>query len=354
MPQQNEHRDTVRIGIDVGGTFTDFIVVPGGSRPLDLGAARAYKVQSTPHDPSLAVKHGLEHLLATGVDPARVSAITHGTTIGLNAILQRKGARVALLTSTGHKDVLQIGRSRLPRSFDLHADSPTPLLPRDRIVEIDLRFTSSGEPVRPLTEEAIIEAERQLAALAPDVIAVSLIGGYAAAESERRLADRIQADLGLPVTSAAAVWPESREYERVTLAILDAQITPLMTAYFRALDDRVTELGFTAPLFISASNGGSVSLAAAIERPIQTVLSGPAAGVSAAAMLWPGLDMVTVDMGGTSSDIGVLVHGDPVLTAASSIGEHPLIMPVVEVSAIGAGGGRLWPRTFGDPRPCFA
>jgi N-methylhydantoinase A len=153
------------------------------------------------------------------------------------------------------------------------------------------------------------------------------------------------------VTSAANVWPQVGEYERTTLALLDAQITPLMTGYFTALRERLRRLHVDARLYISTSNGGSVSIDEAIRRPIQTVLSGPAGGVSAAASSWPGLDMVTVDMGGTSSDIGVLRGGRPVLSTTATIGPHPIMMPVVEVSAIGAGGGSVVWGDRGGARP---
>lgn len=336
-----------RLGIDVGGTFTDLVAVPAGGD--DARGMIAHKVPSTPDDPSLAVAHGLRDLLARGIAPSQVEAVTHGTTIGLNAILQQRGARVAVLTSTGHRDLLAIGRARLPRSFDLHAVAPRAAVPREAVVEIDLRFDPSGAPVHELTDRAYALARDDLRSTGPQAVAVCLVGGYGAAETERRLAARLEADLGVPVTAAATVWPEAGEYERTTLAVLDAQIRPLMTGYLRSLRDRIGELGLNAPLFISTSNGGSVSLASAVERPIQTVLSGPASGVAAAAHLWPEHDVVTFDMGGTSSDIGILRRGRPALTTAAMIGEHPLTMPVVDVSAIGAGGGSvIWEDDAGE------
>ncbi|GAB3262227.1 hydantoinase/oxoprolinase family protein [Kineosporia babensis] len=328
-----------RIGIDVGGTFTDLIAVQttaGGCRPAE---SVRHKTPSVPSDPAAAVEQGLRELLERGIAAQDVLAVTHGTTIGLNAILQGRGARVALLTSAGHRDILQIGRARLPRSFDLHAVPPRAAVPRDRVVELEARFTPSGEAVSGVDDYARALAELQQAR--PDAVALSLIGAYTSPAAEGDLAERLTADLGVPVTSAATLWPEAGEYERTALAVLDAQIAPLMQGYLSRLEAALQRIGLTAPLYITTSNGGSVSLSSAARRPIDTVLSGPAAGVGAASRLWPGLDMVTIDMGGTSSDIGVLVGGKPALTTTASVGDHPLVTPVVEVTAIGAGGGSV-------------
>lgn len=330
-----------RIGIDVGGTFTDLVAVPGDGDRWDLAGALTHKVPSTPHDPSEGVETGLAALLGAQIRPDDVVALTHGTTIGLNAILQGRGARCALVTSRGHRDVLQIARARMPRSFDLHATPPAPVVPRERVVEVDRRFAPDGAATGGWDPEAVDDVAARLAATSPEVVTVSLLGGYAAADAEVALATELADRLGVPVTSAAQVWPQAGEYERTTLALLDAAITPLMSAYFTSLRERLERLGVGARVYIATSNGGSVSLEAAVERPVQTVLSGPASGVSAAASSWPGLDMVTVDMGGTSSDIGVLRGGRPVLTTTASVGPHPLMTPVVEVSAIGAGGGSI-------------
>ena len=312
----------------------------------------AHKVASTPQDPARAVEQGLRDLLDLGVAAADVASITHGTTIGLNAILQRRVARVAVLTSRGHRDLVHIGRARLPRSFDLHATPPRPVVDRDQVVEIDLRFTPDGAPVGASVtrgSDAYRDARAALVATAADAVTVCLVGGYAAPEREAELAALLAADLGVPVTSAGALWPEAGEYERTALAVLDAQIRPLMTSYLTSLRERVAGIGLTAPLFISTSNGGSVSFADAIARPVVTVLSGPASGVAAAGLLWPDTDLVTFDMGGTSSDIGVVGAGRPAVTTGTTIGDHPLTMPVVDVEAIGAGGGSVaWVDTSGE------
>lgn len=329
-----------RIGIDVGGTFTDFIAVPSDGARCNVAGAVRHKTPSTPRDPAEAVQQGLRDLIELGVAARDVDVITHGTTIGLNAILQGRGATVALLTSAGHRDILQIGRARLPRSFDLHAVPPRPAVPRERVIELETRFAPDGTHIGG-EEGTYDQAVRQLRRIEPEAVAVSLLGAYATPRAEAAVADRLTKDLGIPVTSAATVWPQAGEYERTSLAVLDAQITPLMTGYLTRLSEVLHGLGMEAPLYVTTSNGGSVSLASALERPIQTVLSGPAAGVSAAARLWPDIDAVTIDMGGTSSDIGILRAGRPTLTTDATVGEHPLVTPVVEVTAIGAGGGSI-------------
>lgn len=340
-----------RIGIDVGGTFTDLVAVPGDGATWRLDEAITHKVASNPDDPSEAVERGTIELLRQGITTDAIAAITHGTTIGLNAIIQGRVAPAALVTSTGHRDVLQIARARMPRSFDLHALPAEPIVPRSRVFEIDSRFTSTGEPASAPDQRAVHELSDKVRRSGAQVAVVSLIGGYAARTDESALVAALRERLDFPVRSAAALWPQAGEYERVTLALLDAQITPLMTRYFTLLNERLRGLGVTAPLYISTSNGGSVSLEAAIAEPIQTVLSGPASGVSAAASTWPDRSLVTLDMGGTSSDIGVLHGGAPVLTTTATVGPHPLIMPVVEVSAIGAGGGSVIRADHGGAEP---
>lgn len=331
---------TIRIGIDVGGTFTDFAMVrmQAGER----AAITTHKVPSTPGDPSQAVETGLRDLIGQGLDVAAITSITHGTTLALNAIIQRAGAKVALVTSRGHKDILEIARSRMPKSFDLHAVKERPLVPRGNVVEIDARLDRHGRPVSTPSDAQLGEVIDRLRDIAPDAVAVNIIGAYADPAFEIDIARKIEAALGCtPVTSAAATWPEIREYERSVVAVLGAHIQPLMQNYFRRLNSDISGLGISAPLYISASNGGSLSLQAAIERPLDTVLSGPASGVTAAVRVAGASDIITFDMGGTSSDIAVVVGGNAQFTTRSVVGDFPLILPVVEVNAIGAGGGSI-------------
>ncbi|MFC9426033.1 hydantoinase/oxoprolinase family protein [Streptomyces sp. NPDC056987] len=331
-----------RVGIDVGGTFTDFVLaVPG-----DRGALLHHKEPSTPGDPARAVADGLAAVLdRAGLHPGDLAAVTHGTTIGLNAIIQRRGARIALVVTEGYRDILEIGRSRMPSSFDLHAAKEEPLVPRDRIVEIPARLGPDGRPVRVPDDRELARVAEELRATGAEAAAVLVLHGHTdpafEAEITRRLAALVP---GLPLTSSAAIWPEVREFERALVTCLNVYIQPLMHRYFDRLESLLDGLGVTAPVYIAASNGGSLSLRSATERPIETVLSGPAAGVTAATRLGRAAGigrLVTFDMGGTSSDIAVAVDGEPEFATHTTIGGLPLILPVVAVNAIGAGGGSV-------------
>ena len=331
-----------RIGIDVGGTFTDFVLYDTQRRQLAY-----HKEPSTPSDPALAVRNGLAALIAqNGLAPSDIGVLLHGTTIGLNAIIQRRGARVGLVVTEGFRDVLEIGRARMPSSFDFHATREEPFLPRERVLEIGARFNRDGEATRWPDAEQIASTAQHIAALDVDAVVVMLINGYLQPEREAELAAALQQALPtttqIAVLSAAQTWPEIREYERTVVASLNAYIQPLMRRYFERLAQLAAELGVTAPILVTASNGGSLSLNAALGRPIDTVLSGPASGVVAAARLavesaTPRI--VTFDMGGTSSDIAVSQHGQAEMVTRTEIGGLPLVLPVVGVSAIGAGGG---------------
>jgi N-methylhydantoinase A len=330
-----------RIGIDVGGTFTDFVLSHQRDKTLTY-----YKEPSTPDDPSRAVIEGLKSLLdQAGMSARDVAIIMHGTTIGLNAIIQRRGAAIALVVTKGYRDILEIARSRMPSSFDFHASKEEPLVPRYRIVEIDARLSSSGEVTSMPDETELDRVAEELKAIGVDAAALVLINGYTKPAVERELAARLARKTpGLGITSAAAIWPEIREYERALVACINAYVQPLMQRYFQALKGGFERHGVTAPILVTASNGGSLSLASARERPVETILSGPASGVMAAAHLASQLGMksvITFDMGGTSSDIAVVNAGSVDLTTGTEIGGLPLVMPVVDVSAIGAGGGSI-------------
>jgi N-methylhydantoinase A len=333
----------VRVGIDVGGTFTDVVLaVPGDGRVLH------HKEPSTPGDPSRAVADGLAAIVAAaGLSPGDLTSVTHGTTIGLNAVIQRRGARIALVVTEGYRDVLEIGRSRMPSSFDLYAGKEEPLVPRDRIVEIAARLGPGGEQVAVPGDAELDRVAAELAATEAEAAAVVVLHSYTDPAFEEAVTARLRERLpGMRLASSATVWPEVREYERTLVACLNAYIQPLMRDYFDRLAERLAGLGVTAPIYIAASNGGSLGLAAAAARPLETVLSGPASGVMAAARLAgageAGIDhLVTFDMGGTSSDIAVAVSGRPEFTTHTTIGGLPLILPVVAVTAIGAGGGSV-------------
>ena len=332
-----------RIGIDVGGTFTDFVLVDMTETRLEF-----HKEPSVPDDPSAAVERGMRALVETfEVSLGDVELVVHGTTIGLNAIIQRRGARMALVVSKGNRDVLELARLRLPSSYDFTAPREIPLVPRDRVFEVGARMRSDGSVDEEPGRSELETLAARLRGAEVDAVAVMLLNAYRDGSLERAVSGALRAALpGVQVSESSAIWPEVREYERCLVAALNAYIQPLMTGYLDRLEARVEGQGVAAPIYITANNGGTLSVATARERPIETVLSGPASGVVASTRVGEVANqprLITFDMGGTSTDISLCQAGVPEFTASTEVGDFPLMMPVVNVSAIGAGGGSiLW------------
>lgn len=326
------------VGVDVGGTFTDFVLYDPQRQQRFF-----HKQPSTPADPALAVSEGLQAILLKSQLPASaLSLVLHGTTLGLNAIIQRRGAAIALVITHGFRDVLEIARARMPSSFDFHADREPPFLPRQRVLEIPARFSPTGAVTQWPTGADLAQLAEQIAELKVSAVALVTLNGYANPQRESELATLIGQQLdGLPVISSAQLWPEIREYERTLVAVLNACIQPLMQRYFTRLHALLAQRAIDAPLLITASNGGVLPLASAQQRPVDTLLSGPASGAIAAAQLANGCGFVSFDMGGTSSDISLSAEGEVERVNRTDIGGLPLILPVVGVSAIGAGGGSI-------------
>ena len=332
-----------RIGIDVGGTFTDFVLVDMTGVRLEF-----HKEPSVPEDPSAAVARGMCALVdAFGVSLGDVELVVHGTTIGLNAIIQRRGARLALVVSRGNRDVLELARLRLPSSYDFTAPRETPLVPRDRVFEVSARMRSDGSVDEAPGADELEALGRALRGSGVEAVAVMLLNAYRDGSLERTVSAALRAALPeVEVSESSSIWPEVREYERCLVAALNAYIQPLMNGYLERLESRITGQGVTAPIYITANNGGSLSVGTARERPIETVLSGPASGVVASTRVGSVAgqrQLITFDMGGTSTDISLCQAGVPEFTSSTEVGDFPLMMPVVNVSAIGAGGGSiLW------------
>ena len=330
-----------RIGIDVGGTFTDFVV----SR-FDSGELINYKEPSTPADPSLAVANGLAQIFARyRIEPREVTLVVHGTTIGLNAILQRKGARVALVVSNGNRDVLEIARGRMRRPYDMFGDKERPLVSRAQVFPCSARASAQGETLC-FPDQAELDAlGARLRAADIQSVAISLLNAYAQPDIEQRLKNELVRRLpDTLVSTSTEVWPEMREYERTLVAALNAYIQPMLDQYYTRLRSRLEALDLAASIFITASNGGTLSLRTAAQRPVDTILSGPASGVVAAGHLAAELGIekvVTVDMGGTSSDMAVCSSARPETTTLTHVGDFPLVTPTVNITAIGAGGGSI-------------
>lgn len=328
-----------RLGIDVGGTFTDFVIAtPDGAN------FAFHKEPSVPGDPSRAVEAGTAHLIETlGIAPGDIELVVHGTTLALNAIIQKNGSKVALVVSRGNRDVMEIARARMPNSYDFTAGREEPLIGRESVFEVSARGLSSGEVMTEADPAEIAEVAKAIAAGGHEAVAVMLLNSYRDGTLERRVAGLLADELGgTPVVASSDIWPEMREYERALVTAMNAFIHPLMNDYFTRLEERFRGLGVMAPVYITANNGGTVSLATARARPVDTVLSGPASGVLAATRVagaYPSL--MTFDMGGTSTDIAISQGGELEFTNATHIGDYPLMLPVVNVSAIGAGGGSV-------------
>lgn len=355
----------LRVGVDVGGTFTDFVVFDDAA-----GGTGAFKVPSLPADPADAVVGGFRRLADEGADLGDVSLFVHGTTIALNALLQRAGARVGLLATRGFRDVLQLRRLRLDGAPGFFVEQRAPLVPRRDIREIGARILADGTEIRALDPEEIARAAAELVGAGCEALAICFMHAYRNGEHERAAAALVrERHPGLHVTLSSDVWPQQREYERTQIAVINAHVAPVMERYYERLVGSLSGLGVRAPVFSTKSSGGIMSAARAAERPVETLLSGPASGVVAAAALGraAGHDaLVAFDMGGTSADIGLIEDGSVRTSTENAIGDFPVIMPAVDIASIGAGGGsiahvdasgvlKVGPRSAGaDPGPaCY-
>ena len=304
------------VGIDVGGTFTDFILWDGRS-------VRTHKVPSTPRDPARAVERGLRELLPSG--PA---TIVHGCTLATNAFLQRRGARVALLTTKGFEDLLEIGRQNRARLYDLDWSPPEPLVPRSRRFGVEERLGPDGRVLVPLKRFA-----RRLDGA--EAVAICFLHSYANPRHERKAARGLR----LPVTLSSELVPEYREYERLATTVLNAYVMPVMERYLRDLSLRTKG----RELRIMVSNGGQATPALAAREPVRTLLSGPAGGAIALSHLCKRLALpraIGFDMGGTSTDVSVYDGGIDI-TREGTIGGFPIRVPILDLHTAGAGGGSL-------------
>jgi N-methylhydantoinase A/oxoprolinase/acetone carboxylase beta subunit len=343
----------MRIGIDTGGTFTDFVL-------LGEGAGRVHKAPSTPDNPLRAILEGLRELRPEGLDGVE---IVHGTTVGTNAFLTRRGARVALLATRGFEDVLFIGRQTRSELFSLAPAKPPELLPRERVVGVAERLWADGSVYLPLSAGEINRIRQRILELAPESIAVCLLHAYANPVHENLLAEAL-ANLGAPIYLSSAILPEFREYERTSATVLNAYLAPVLSRYLEDLN-RVLP---GASLFIQQSNGGFLPSRRAASLGLATVLSGPAGGVFGAWKLGRALGeerLLTLDMGGTSTDVALLPNEIP-FTGEYALEGYPLGIPVMDIHTVGAGGGsiayrdrggalRVGPRSTGaDPGPaCY-
>jgi N-methylhydantoinase A len=343
-----------RLGVDIGGTFTDVVLLAAD------GTMRTRKVLSTPDDYARGVIDGAVGLLdANGINPAEVTGVVHATTVASNTVLEGRGARTALITTEGFRDVLEMRRLRIPVMYDLQYEKPAPLVPRRRRYEIAERMGPRGDVWRGLDRSSVAAVADAIRGDEVDAVAIALLHSYANPEHEHEAEQRLREVVGdgLYVTCSADILPEIREYERTSTAVVNAYVGPAVSRYLGSLTAKLVAAGITGPLEIMQSGGGTMSPAAAVRRPAYLVESGPAAGVIACAhlaRLTGRLNVISFDMGGTTAKAAMLEDGQPVRTTEYEIGGginlssrlvkgggYAIKLPFVDVSEIGAGGGSI-------------
>jgi N-methylhydantoinase A len=330
-----------RIGVDSGGTFTDVCLFEEQS-----GRVEVWKVSSTPDDPSRGIAAGVEEGVArVDAAPSDVGYFGHGTTVGTNALIQHRGVKTGLIVTDGFRDLLEIGRQKRPELYDLLADKPPVLVARDLRLEVPERVRHDGFVETALDEQAVREAARALKTAGAQAVAITFLYGFVRPEHEAT-ARRIIAE-EIPETFVCAsheVAPEFREYERMSTTAVNAYLGPVMQGYIHRLADRLAQLGMTATPHLTQSNGGVIGFEQAARLPVRTVLSGPSTGVVAAQEVGriAGFhDLITFDMGGTSTDVALLAQGQCRLTGEAMVHGYPIKAPMLDIHTVGAGGGSI-------------
>ena len=322
----------MRIGVDTGGTFTDFVFERDGRLNL-------FKLPSTPSDPSLAIQQGLARVCAeTGVKPAHIEVV-HGTTVGTNALLQRRGARIALVTTRGFEDVLVIGRQARPELYNLNAVKPPPLVSDELRLGIGERVVASGEVIEPFDDDDLRQLVQKLQQSRIEAVAISLLFSFLHPEHEDRIAAAL-AELGVPLSISSRILPEYCEYERTSTVVINAYLQPLMGWYLNRLAGAERKLN----LRVMQSSGGSISAEVAAAEPVRTILSGPSGGVVGAlrAAQSAGIqNVITFDMGGTSTDVALCDSGAIRTTNEATVAGLPVAVSVMDIHTVGAGGGSI-------------
>jgi len=328
------------LSADVGGTFTDLVLIDGATGRLVID-----KVPSTPGSAD-AVCQGIARIAsAAGIEPAGIDLFVHGFTIATNALLTRRGARVALVVTEGFRDVLEIGPQMRPKLYALPQTRPAPVALRSRVVEVPERVDAFGQVVVALSERAADDAAARVAALAPEAVAVCLAFAHLAPAHERMVEQALARRLpGVPVYLSSRVNPQIEEYPRANTTAVAAYVGPVVDRYIRVLEEGLRGLGMTAPLRLMRSDGGVATPQAARENPAHMLLSGPAGGAIAGAHLARSAgvpNLVTFDMGGTSADFSVIAGGEPRMVAARVVDHEPLRLPTLDIETISAGGGSI-------------
>ena len=370
---------TVRIAVDIGGTFTDATLIDEQTGRISIS-----KTLTTPRDPSEGFMTAVARALVEGsARAAQVGFVVHATTVATNAIIEGKVARSGFVTTEGFRDLLEIARQVRPSLYDTQFEKPKPLVPRDRAVGVRERLGPAGEVLVPLDESSARDAAALLKREGVESVAVCLLHSYVNGDHERRIGAILAEELpGVPISLSAEVAPEFREYLRASTTVINAVIRPVVERYLARIEQRLVDAGIEAKLLVMQSSGGVFSSQAAAQRPVFMVESGPAAGVIAAAHLGSTIDrpdILSFDMGGTTAKVGLIQSGQPSVTKDYQVGGHaaagigglslsgyPVRTPVVDLVEIGAGGGsiawvdsggllRVGPQSAGaDPGPvCY-
>lgn len=331
----------VRIGVDVGGTFTDVVCFDEEKRRLTL-----LKVPSTPKEPNRAVVDATHRILEMNhLSPSAVKFFIHGTTVATNSLLQRTGARVALLVTKGFRDVLQIMRQDRPRLYDYFEQRPDSIVPRHLRLEVAERMLYTGEVKTPISSEAIEEVVRGVQELEIGDVAICLLHSYANSEHERKLRSCLEERIpGVRVTLSSEILPEFKEFERMSTTVVNAYLLPKVAKYFQVLEQGLSEAGIPSRLHIMQSNGGLVPSQTAQRHCVNTILSGPAAGALSGLRLGQQAgfnDLISIDVGGTSADVAVARAGRLHFAEESEIAGQVIKIPMIEIQTVGAGGGSV-------------
>ncbi|CAH1687126.1 N-methylhydantoinase A [Hyphomicrobiales bacterium] len=330
-----------RIGVDSGGTFTDVCMFEDNS-----GEVVVWKVSSTPDDPSRGISEGVQQgIEKIGIAASDIAYLGHGTTVGTNALIQHKGVKTGLVTTEGFRDLLEIGRQKRPDLYDLNAEKPEVLVARSLRLEVPERVRHDGRIETALDETAVREAARTLKEAGVAAVAVSFLYGFVRTAHEARVLDILKEELPDVFLSAGhEVAPEFREYERMSTAVVNAYLGPVMEKYIHRLASRLKELGLKVAPHLTQSNGGVIGFEQAARLPVRTVLSGPSTGVVAAQAIgqMTGMErLITFDMGGTSTDVALLHDGQCRLTSEAIVHGYPIKAPMLDIHTVGAGGGSI-------------
>lgn len=329
------------IGVDVGGTFTDFSVFN-----LETGELFHYKDSSTPGDPSRAIVKGVKDVLEIKKAQAQdVVYLAHGTTVGTNALIEKKGARVGLITTEGFKDLMEIGNQKRPSLYDLQAQKPVPLIPSGCNIGVRERIRYDGSVYTPLDEENVRQAVRQLKQYGVQAIAVCTLFSFINPAHEKRIKEIIAEEYPeVYTTISSELAPEFREYSRMSTTVLNSYLGPVMKKYVNNFQTSVREMGIQAEPYITQSNGSIISIKETIDCPIKCAVSGPSAGVVAASFIGRQCNadkIITFDMGGTSADISLIENFTPQVSNEREVEGYPARIPMINIITIGAGGGSI-------------